>query len=183
MCPYCGDMFDPRGFKRHTNSCQYFVESIYESDFHDCRFCNLKCNPSVVYLHEQECEKKRHFGPHQNSTDYYRHLKNFDEKDRSSVSNCRHCFKPYKSCNIFKHEESCLKQFDRFIGPLPETRRCEFCYKFFPVEHNKIYIYYDGKPVERVHELHHDHIINCTRKKIVKVTTERRVIKAKINLG
>lgn len=186
-CTYCGENFTLKWIKRHRSKCFAKIENIFEFSY--CRFCNLECCDNFIFKHEEECILKKEFSPYnyEDRLNYYKGLLNYDPQDKSSKSDCRHCNRSVLSINIFKHEEGCLRQLDKFIGPMPEKRRCNYCLKYFYVTHNEHPTYYNGRPTIKVFQLLKDHEEKCrnksvelTKEVIGDVTVPRRVLRSKI---
>jgi hypothetical protein len=116
-------------YNKHIKHCSSKLDMIY--GYSHCRFCNEECSDDYVYVHEQQCSKIKEFSPYFIEYDYYKDLLNYDINDKKSESSCRFCNKTYKSCNIFKHESNCTKQFNMLIGPQYERKRCVYCRKMF----------------------------------------------------
>ena len=193
MCNYCGKMFNYRGISLHIKNCISKLESIFGYSY--CRFCDEECCDDIVFHHEAECKNKKEFSPYnyEDRLKYYEGLLSYDPNNKTSVSSCRHCNRSFLSTNIFKHEEGCLKQYDKFIGPLPEKRKCNYCLRSFYYTHNEFPIYYNGKPVIKTYKLYSDHVKECKEKsdnlinqleKEGKMDTKnRRVLGAKIKFA
>ena len=113
ICNFCGKMFNIRGHATHLKVCEL---RNFDFDTSNCRFCNEECSHKIVFQHEEVCDKRKHFGPFQNSQEYYKDIFNYDVNDKKSKSSCRHCGKTFLSINIFKHEENCLRQFSHFFS-------------------------------------------------------------------